>query len=154
MPALGASILARLAPRAGERILDLGCGDGVLTAELVASGAEVVAVDGSPQIVAAAVARGIAARVMDARALTFTAEFDAVFSNAVLHWIPEADAVLILNCPTAVADSTVAAEAVIAAVRAADRGKPVFTSWIVATSRGVSDESGPSTMIRDGPNRA
>jgi len=45
-------------------------------------------------MVAAAVARGIAARVMDARALTFTAEFDAVFSNAVLHWIPEADAVL------------------------------------------------------------
>lgn len=94
VPALGASILARLAPRAGERILDLGCGDGVLTAELVASGAEVVAVDGSPQMVAAAVARGIAARVMDARALAFTAEFDAVFSNAVLHWIPEADAVL------------------------------------------------------------
>lgn len=94
VPALGAMILARLAPQAGERILDLGCGDGVLTAELVSSGAEVVAVDASAQMVAAAVARGIAARVMDARALTFTAEFDAVFSNAVLHWIPEADAVL------------------------------------------------------------
>ncbi len=94
VPALGASILARLAPQAGERILDLGCGDGVLTQDLLASGADVVAVDGSPQMVAAAVARGIAARVMDARALTFTAEFDAVFSNAVLHWIPEADAVL------------------------------------------------------------
>ncbi len=92
--ALGATILARLAPQAGERILDLGCGDGVLTADLVSSGAEVVAVDASAPMVAAAVARGIAARVMDARALTFTAEFDAVFSNAVLHWIPEADAVL------------------------------------------------------------
>ncbi|MEQ1728885.1 MAG: methyltransferase domain-containing protein, partial [Vicinamibacterales bacterium] len=65
--ALGASILARLAPQAGERILDLGCGDGVLTETLLASGAEVVAVDGSPQMVAAAVARGIAAHVMDAR---------------------------------------------------------------------------------------
>jgi len=94
VPALGATILARLAPQAGERILDLGCGDGVLTADLVSSGAEVVAVDASAPMVAAAVARGIAARVMDARALTFTAEFDAVFSNAVLHWIPEADAVL------------------------------------------------------------
>ena len=94
VPALGAPILARLAPQAGERILDLGCGDGVLTADLVSSGADVVAVDGSPEMVAAAVARGIAARVMDARTLTFSAEFDAVFSNAVLHWIPEADAVL------------------------------------------------------------
>ena len=94
VPALGATILARLAPRAGERILDLGCGDGVLTQDLVSSGADVVAVDGSPQMAAAAVARGIAAQVMDARALTFTAEFDAVFSNAVLHWIPDADAVL------------------------------------------------------------
>ncbi len=94
VPALGATILARLAPQPGERILDLGCGDGVLTSDLVASGAEVVAVDASAEMVAAAVARGIAAQVMDARALTFAAEFDAVFSNAVLHWIPEADAVL------------------------------------------------------------
>lgn len=94
VPVLGASILARLSPQAGERILDLGCGDGVLTQDLVASGADVVAVDASPQMVAAAVSRGLAAREMDGRALTFTAEFDAVFSNAVLHWIPEADAVL------------------------------------------------------------
>ncbi len=61
----------------------------------------------------------------------------AVFGRALetLMAAPEADAVLILNCPTAVADSTVAAEAVIAAVRAADRGKPVFTSWIGETSQ-------------------
>lgn len=94
VPALGASILERLAPRPGERILDLGCGDGVLTAKLVEAGATVVGVDASPQMIAAAVERGLDAQVMDGRALTFEAEFDAVFSNAALHWIPEADAVV------------------------------------------------------------
>lgn len=93
VPELGASILERLAPQRGERILDLGCGDGVLTMKLVAAGAAVVGVDASPAMIAAASARGLDARVMDARALTFEAEFDAVFSNAALHWIPEADAV-------------------------------------------------------------
>lgn len=94
VPALGASILERLAPQAGERILDLGCGDGVLTMKLAAAGAEVVGVDASPAMIAAAQERGLDARVMDARALTFDAEFDAVFSNAALHWIPEADLVV------------------------------------------------------------
>lgn len=94
VPTLGASILAQLAPRPGERILDLGCGDGVLTTEIVASGAVVVGVDASPEMVAAATSRGLDARVMDARDLSFVGEFDAVFSNAALHWIPEADAVL------------------------------------------------------------
>jgi len=94
VPALGASNLAELNPRPGERILDLGCGDGVLTAQIAARGATVVGVDASPDMVAAAVAAGLDARVVDARALPFDREFDAVFSNAVLHWIPEADAVL------------------------------------------------------------
>lgn len=94
VPALGASILERLAPRAGERILDLGCGDGVLTMKLVAAGAAVVGVDASQAMIADASARGLDARVMDARALTFDSEFDAVFSNAALHWIPEAAAVV------------------------------------------------------------
>lgn len=94
VPALGASILARLAPKPGERILDLGCGDGVLTEQLIAAGADVVGIDASPDMVVAARARGIDARVGDARNLTFDAAFDAVFSNAVLHWIPDADAVI------------------------------------------------------------
>lgn len=94
VPALGAPVLSLLDPQPGERILDLGCGDGVLTAELVAAGAEVVGVDRSPEMVAAAVARGLDARVIDATALTFAEEFDAVFSNAALHWVPDADAVL------------------------------------------------------------
>jgi SAM-dependent methyltransferase len=60
----------------------------------VRAGAIVVAVDPAPDFVAAAVARGLDARRLDAQALPFDAEFDAVFSNAVLHWIPDLDAAL------------------------------------------------------------
>ncbi len=91
---LGAPVLALLAPQPGERILDLGCGDGALTERLVAEGAEVVAVDASPEQVAGARARGLDARVMRGEALEFEQAFDAVFSNAALHWMKDADAVL------------------------------------------------------------
>ena len=91
--ALGAPVLDLLAPRAGERILDLGCGDGALTEKIVASGARVLGVDGSPDMVRAAQARGLDASVMDGQALAFSQEFNAVFSNAALHWMPDADAV-------------------------------------------------------------
>ncbi|NNG05803.1 MAG: methyltransferase domain-containing protein [Inquilinus sp.] len=94
VPALGAPVVTLLAPRPGERILDLGCGDGTLTESLIAAGAEVVGIDASADMVAAARARGIDARTADAAALSFTAEFDAVFSNAALHWMTAADAVL------------------------------------------------------------
>lgn len=89
VPALGQPVLDLLQPRSGERILDLGCGDGVLTEKLVAAGTQVVAVDSSPDMVAAARRRGLDARLMDATRLTFDGEFDAVFSNAVLHWIKD-----------------------------------------------------------------
>jgi trans-aconitate methyltransferase len=94
VPELGAPVIELLAPQAGERILDLGCGDGVLTEKIVAAGAEVVAVDAAPDMVAAARARGIDARVMPGQNLTFDREFDAVFSNAALHWMRPPDAVL------------------------------------------------------------
>jgi SAM-dependent methyltransferase len=87
---LGAPLLELLAPRAGERILDLGCGDGFLTERLAALGCDVVGVDASPEQVAAAQRRGLAARVARAEALPFAGEFDAVFSNAVLHWVKDA----------------------------------------------------------------
>jgi len=89
VPALGQPVLDLLQPQSGERILDLGCGDGTLTEKLVASGTRVVGIDNSPDMVAAARQRGIDARIMDARALLFENEFDAVFSNAVLHWIKD-----------------------------------------------------------------
>jgi len=92
VPVLGASVLARLAPKRGEHILDLGCGDGVLTEQIAAAGATVLGVDASPQMVEAARRRGVEAQVFDARVLPFDAVFDAVFSNAVLHWIQDADA--------------------------------------------------------------
>ncbi len=94
VPRLGAPLLELLAPRAGERVLDLGCGDGTLSAALAEHGCEVVGVDSSPTQVAAARARGIDAREGDAQALAFDAEFDAVFSNAALHWMPRQDLVL------------------------------------------------------------
>jgi SAM-dependent methyltransferase len=94
VPELGTPVLELLAPQAGERILDLGCGNGVLTEKIVAAGAEVVAVDAAPDMVAAARARGIDARIMPGQNLTFDREFDAVFSNAALHWMRPPDAVL------------------------------------------------------------
>jgi trans-aconitate methyltransferase len=91
---LGSGVVDLLAPRPGERILDLGCGDGALTEKLVAAGAEVVAVDASAEQVAAARARGLDARVARGEALPFTGEFDAVFSNAALHWMRDSSAVV------------------------------------------------------------
>jgi len=89
VPALGGAVLDLLAPITGERILDLGCGDGVLTEKLVAAGATVTGVDADPAMVASAVEKGLDARVGDGRRLVFDADFDAVFTNAALHWMGE-----------------------------------------------------------------
>jgi len=85
-----------LAPKAGERILDLGCGTGALTAEIAGRGAEILGVDRSEEMISQARKkfRALKFEVLDARQLRFNAEFDAVFSNAVLHWIPEAEQVI------------------------------------------------------------
>jgi SAM-dependent methyltransferase len=85
-----------LAPQKGERILDLGCGTGQLSAEIAAGGCDVVGVDRSPEMIALARNKFPVLRfeVCDARVMPFENEFDAVFSNAALHWIPQAEQVV------------------------------------------------------------
>jgi trans-aconitate methyltransferase len=95
VPALGQAVFNLLNPQPGERVLDLGCGDGVLSEKIKGAGAIVVGVDASANMIAAAKNRGIEAVVMDGLNLGFNAEFDAVFSNAALHWMkPDPSAVV------------------------------------------------------------
>jgi SAM-dependent methyltransferase len=91
---LAGPVIDWLQPRPGELILDLGCGDGVVTAALQAMGAKVVGVDVSEELLVAARARGLDVRRMDGQALDFVEEFDAVFSNAALHWMTKPEAVI------------------------------------------------------------
>jgi trans-aconitate methyltransferase len=93
----GASgLLEMLAPMAGERILDLGCGTGHLTVQLAAVGVQVVGIDLSQEMIAEAVKAypALHFEVGDARSLEAVEAFDAVFSNAALHWIKEAEQVV------------------------------------------------------------
>src|SRR5271165_214837 len=92
---LAGGVVEWLATQPGEHILDLGCGDGQLTRRIAASGASVLGVDRSPQMVAAARSRGIAADEAAAESLPYSdGSFDAVFSNAALHWVRDQDAMM------------------------------------------------------------
>ncbi|MEM8646800.1 MAG: methyltransferase domain-containing protein [Pseudomonadota bacterium] len=91
---LAGAVLEWLDLKPGERILDLGCGDGALTLKLSEMGAHVVGVDASENFVEAAKGQGVDARLMNGEALTFSEEFDAVFSNAALHWMTNPSAVI------------------------------------------------------------
>lgn len=94
VPILGLPVMDLLDPRQGERILDLGCGDGVLTEKLTEIGCDVVGVDASQQMIQAARERGLNAHVVDGQTLQFDGEFDAIFTNAALHWMTEPDKVV------------------------------------------------------------
>lgn len=84
---LGMPVVELLSPQPGERILDLGCGDGALTIKLLSFGCKVMGIDSSPEMIKAAKSLKLDAQVMDGHALWFSNEFDAVFSNAALHWM-------------------------------------------------------------------
>jgi trans-aconitate 2-methyltransferase len=92
----GKDLLAMLAPQPGETILDAGCGTGQLTAEIARTGARVTGIDASASMIdqARRIYPNVAFEIEDVRAMKYDAQFDAVFSNAVLHWVrpPEAAA--------------------------------------------------------------
>lgn len=92
---LGLPVIELLSPQPGESILDLGCGDGALTMKLVEFGCNVVGVDSSPGMIAAAKSLGLNVQVMDGQTLPFINEFDAVFSNAALHWMKNPEQVIV-----------------------------------------------------------
>ncbi len=91
---LGAGVVELLAPRPGERILDVGCGTGQLTSEIAKLGAQVVGLDSSTNMIGQARQNypGLTFVLADATSFRFDEPFDAVFSNAALHWVKDADA--------------------------------------------------------------
>ena len=100
--AAGADLVEVLDPQVGERVLDLGCGTGELSAQIAAAGAEVVGMDSSVEMIEAAREQfpGLSFAVGDARDFSFAEPFDAVFSNAALHWVkpPETALGCIVAC--------------------------------------------------------
>ncbi len=92
----GEGVVELLQPQAGERILDLGCGPGQLTKKIAESGAQVVGLDASPEMIGQARRNYPELRfaLQDASAMQFENEFDAVFSNAALHWMLDPAAVV------------------------------------------------------------
>ncbi|MEA5570344.1 class I SAM-dependent methyltransferase [Calothrix sp. UHCC 0171] len=100
----GEDLLNLLSSQPGENILDLGCGTGQLTAKIAETGAKVLGIDADAAMIAKAKANYLYPNldlnldlnfaVADARSFAFQTNFDAVFSNAALHWIPDADAVI------------------------------------------------------------
>lgn len=91
----GEDLIKLLDPKPGERILDLGCGTGQLTRKIAESGAEVVGLDVSPEMIGQARQNfpELCFVLQDAATMPFENEFDAVFSNAALHWMLNASSV-------------------------------------------------------------
>ena len=91
---LGMPVVDLLDPKPTESILDLGCGNGTLMEKLRDLGCQVTGVDSSPDMVKVAQSKGLSAQVMNGENLTFNQQFDAVFSNAALHWMKKQNLVL------------------------------------------------------------
>ncbi|MBM4299058.1 MAG: class I SAM-dependent methyltransferase, partial [Deltaproteobacteria bacterium] len=91
---LGAPLLELLDAKPGEVILDLGCGDGALTEKIAAAGSVVYGVDSSHAQLHAARKRQLPVAAMDGQALAVKRRFDAVFTNAALHWMKQPEAVV------------------------------------------------------------
>lgn len=137
----GEGVVDLLDPENGERILDLGCGTGHLTARISESGATAVGLDASAEMVQKAREAYPECEFVhdDARDVSFDAPFDAVFSNAALHWIPEQDAVLGSVADALRPGGRFVAElggtgniaAIVDAIHdeATDRGYPVESPW-------------------------
>jgi len=92
----GESVLELLDVKPGERILDLGCGTGHLAKKIQEHGAEVIGIDASPEMIAQAKANypELDFRVANGASFSFDEPFDAIFTNATLHWIHDADGVI------------------------------------------------------------
>lgn len=108
----GRSLLEDLTPRVGERVLDLGSGTGELTRAIADRGANVVGIDASAAMVAAAKTAHPELRFELGRGeeLEYEREFDAIFSNATLHWLPRADVVASAMCRALVPGGRLVAE--------------------------------------------
>ena len=91
---LGTPVLELLAPQSGEKILDLGCGDGTLTWQIQNRNCEVLGIDSSASMIVKAQEKGLKARVLSAEKIDYYRQFDAVFTNAVLHWVDDIDTVV------------------------------------------------------------
>jgi trans-aconitate methyltransferase len=91
---LGMPVLELLAPRPGEHILDVGCGDGVLTRKIADRGCKVLGIDASADFVASARKLGLDVMEMSVYDMEFGPRFDAAFSNAALHWMKDPDGVI------------------------------------------------------------
>lgn len=90
----GEDLIEWLNPQKDERILDLGCGDGVLTKKISEYGCKVLGIDGSWKFIEEARKIGVEAVQGDAQNMEFKNEFDAIFSNAALHWMTNHDGVM------------------------------------------------------------